>query len=138
MSWICSQYTFTAIPIHRYTAIQIYTDKMSHRMVIMIILVLLSRAAARTVLFNYNSDFDTVIKNIDTFTEDTEELDDGMRLFLEGVKLDLNLGKEEKKVEKIRFEGDIFRRFFNPSIVDAEESPDEVEILKIWKIEDLQ
>ena len=107
-------------------------------MVIMIILVLLSRAAARTVLFNYNSDFDTVIKNIDTFTEDTEELDDGMRLFLEGVKLDLNLGKEEKKVEKIRFEGDIFRRFFNPSIVDGEESPDEVEILKIWKIEDLQ
>ena len=107
-------------------------------MVNMIILVLLSRAAARTVLFNYNSDFDTVIKNIDTFTEDTEELDDGMRLFLEGVKLDLNLGKEEKKVEKIRFEGDIFRRFFNPSIVDGEESPDEVEILKIWKIEDLQ
>ena len=107
-------------------------------MVNMIILVLLSRAAARTVLFNYNSDFDTVIKNIDTFTEDTEELDDGMRLFLEGVKLDLNLGKEEKKVEKIRFEGDIFRRFFNPSIVDGEESPDEVEILKIWKIQDLQ
>ena len=107
-------------------------------MVIMIILVLLSRAAARTVLFNYNSDFDTVIKNIDTFTEDTEELDDGMRLFLEGVKLDLNLGKEEKKVENINFDGDNFRRFFNPLIVDDEERPDEVEILNIWKLENLQ
>ena len=111
---------------------------MSQRLVNIILLVLLSRAAARTVLFNYNSDMDTVIKNIDTAMEDTEGLDAGMRLFLEGVKQDLNLGKEEKKVEKIKFEGDIFRRFFNPSIVDDEESPDEVEILKIWKIEDLQ
>ena len=107
-------------------------------MVNILILALISRAAARTVLFNYNSDMDTVIKNIDTAMEDTEALDDGMRLFLEGVKQDINLGKEKKKVEKIKFEGDIFRRFFNPSIVDDEESPDEVEILKIWKIEDLQ
>ena len=99
---------------------------------------MLSRATTRTILFNYNSDMDTIIKNIDTAMEDTEELDDGMRLFLEGVKQDLNLGKEEKKVEKIRFEGNIFRRFFNPSIVDGEESPDEVEILKIWKLEDIQ
>ena len=110
---------------------------MSYSMAI-IILVLLSRAAARTVLFNYNSDMDTVIKNIDTVMEDTVELDAGMRLFLEGVKQDINLGKEENKVEKIKFEGDLFRRFFSSSIVDDEESPDEVEILKIWKLEDLQ
>ena len=111
---------------------------MSYSIVMKIILVLLSRATTRTILFNYNSDFDTVIKNIDTFTEDTEELDDGMRLFLEGVKLDLNHGKEEKKVENINFEGESFRRFFNPLIVDAKESPDEVEIMKIWKLADLQ
>ena len=107
-------------------------------MVNMIILVLLSRAAARTILFNYNTDMDTVIKNINTAMEDTEGLDAGMRLFLEGVKLDLNHGKGEHKVENINFDGDSFRRFFNPSIVDDEESPDEVEILKIWNLEDLQ
>ena len=111
---------------------------MSYSMVIKIILVLLSRAAAKTILFNYNSDMDTVINKIDTAMEDTEGLDEGMRMFLEGVKLDLNLGKEEKKVENINFDGDNFRRFFNPLIVDDEESPDEVEILKIWKLEDLQ
>ena len=134
MKWIQSQYTL----LYSTQATEKNTYTMSYSMVIKIILILLNRAAAKTILFNYNSDMDTVIKNIDTAMEDTEELDDGMRLFLEGVKLDLNLGKEEKKVEKIRFEGDIFRRFFNPSIVDGEESPDEVEILKIWKIEDLQ
>ena len=106
-------------------------------MVIKIILILLNRAAAKTILFNYNSDMDTVINKIDTAMEDTEGLDEGMRMFLEGVKLDLNLGKEEKKVENINFDGDNFRRFFNPLIVDEEESPDEVEILKIWKLEDL-
>jgi hypothetical protein len=111
---------------------------MSQSIVIMIILVLLNRAITRTVLFNYNSDMDTVIKNIDTAMEDTEDLDDGLRLLLEGVKQDLHFGEEENKVENINFEADSFRRFFNPSIVDDKESPDEVEILKIWKLEDLQ
>ena len=124
--------------LYRYMAEQIYTEKMSHRMVHMILMVLLSRAAARTVLFNYNSDIDIVINNSDTAIEDTEGLDAGMREFFEGVRQDINLGKEEKKVEHINFEGDSFRRFFNRLIVDAEESPDEVEILKIWKLEDLQ
>ena len=111
---------------------------MSYSIVNMIILVSLSRASARTILFNYNSDMDTVIKNIDKAIEDTEELDAGMRLFLEGIKLDLNYGKEEKKVENVNFERESFRRFFNPLIVDAKESPDQVEIMKIWKLADLQ
>ena len=106
-------------------------------MVHMIILVLLSRAAARTVLFNYNSDMDTAIKNIDTAMEDTEGLDDGMRRFLEGVKQNFDVRREEKKVENINFGGDSFRRFFKTLNVDDEESQDEVEILKIWKPEDL-
>ena len=111
---------------------------MSYSIVNIIILVLLSKAAARTVLFNYNTDMDTATNNINTAMEDIEGLDDGMRMFLEGVKQNFGVRREENPVKNINFESDSFRRFFNPSIVEDEESPDEVEILKIWKLADFQ
>ena len=51
-----------------------------------ILLLLLHRVVGRTVVFNYKSDMDTREEDIDTFVEGAEDLDDGLRIFLQGFK----------------------------------------------------
>ena len=101
-------------------------------------LILVNRAFARTVLFNYNSDIDTVHKNIDTLIEDTEGLDDEVKMLLKSFKQNFDATRENKKVENIKFDDNIIKSFFNSNILEEEESSDQVEIMKIWKFEDLQ
>ena len=117
---------------------QISTHNMCNRRIMLVSLILVNRATARTVLFNYNSDTDTVHKNIDTFMEDTEGLDDGVKMLLKNFKQNFDVIRENKKVDEIKFDEDIIRTFFNPLIIEEEESSDHVEIMKIWKFEDLQ
>ena len=76
--------------------------------------------------------------NIDTFIEDTEGLDDEVKILLKSFKQNFDATRENKKVENIKFDDNIIKSFFNSNIVEEEESSDQVEIMKIWKFEDLQ
>ena len=129
--YLYSQYTYTGTQIYR-------LDRMYNKNIMLVSLILVNRATARTVLLNYNSDTDTMHKNIDTFMEDTEGLDDGVKMLLKKFKQNFDVTREIKKVEDIKFDEDIFRTFFNPLIIEEEESSDHVEIMNIWKFENLQ
>ena len=45
------------------------------------------------MVFNYKSDMDTREEDIDTFVEGAEDLDDGVRLFLQGFKHNMEENK---------------------------------------------
>ena len=111
---------------------------MYNKNIILLSLIVVNRAFARTVLFNYNSAIDTVHKNIDTFIEGTEGLDDDVKILLKSFKHNFEVTRENKRVENIKFNEDIFKTFFNTNIVEEEKSSDQVEIMQIWKFEDLQ
>ena len=105
-------------------------------------IVLIQRIVTRSVVFNYNSNIDSIQEDIHTFMEDTEDMDTGVRLFLEGFKQNIENGREEIKKIENNFEEDtsrslrIFQRFL--SNVEEEEKPkNEVEIIKMWKLEDI-
>ena len=111
--------------------------------VVTVILVLLHRVATRAIVFNYNTDIATVEKDIATFIEDTKYLDDGVRLFLEGVKHDI--GNEGEVISPIfsNFNKEtssslrIFERF-SSNVEEEEDEEDEVKIIKMWKLDDIQ
>ena len=109
-----------------------------------ILLVLLHRVATRSVVFNYNSHVDTMEENINTFIEDTEHLDDGVRLFLEGVKHEIVTGREVIRPRQTNINEEnsrslrIFQRFVSHYEDGEEDTQDEVEILKTWKLADMQ
>ena len=108
--------------------------------VVTVILVLLHRVATRAIVFNYNTDIATVEKDIATFIEDTKHLDDGVRLFLEGVKHDIrNEGEVISPIfsnfnKETSISLGIFERFSS----NVEEEEDEVKIIKMWKLDDIQ
>ena len=74
---------------------------------IVTIIVLIDRIVTRSVVFNYNSNIDSIQEDIHTFMEDTEDMDTGVRLFLEGFKQ--NIANEELLKRKIVAEGNIDR-----------------------------
>ena len=79
---------------------------------------------------------DTREKDIDTFVEGAEDLDDGLRLFLQGFKHNMEENKMvNKRLPSINM--DIFKTFIlNVEDYDSEEK-DSVEIIKTWKLEDI-
>ena len=81
---------------------------------------------------------DTREEDIDTFVEGAEDLDDGVRLFLQGFKQNM---EEKKMVNKRRpsTKMDIFKTFLlNVEEADDDfEEKDSVEIIKTWKLEDI-
>ena len=90
------------------------------------------------MVFNYKSDMDTREKDIDTFVEGAEDLDDGVRLFLQGFKHNIEENKMvNKRLPSINM--NIFKTFLL-NVEEAEEDfeeKDSVEIIKTWKLEDI-
>ena len=78
---------------------------------------------------------DTRDKDIDTFVEGAEDIDDGVRLFLQGFKHNMEENKMvNKRLPSINM--DIFKTFIlNVEDYDSEEK-DSVEIIKTWRLED--
>ena len=78
---------------------------------------------------------DTRERDIDTFVEGAEDIDDGVRLFLQGFKH--NMEENNKKVPSINM--DIFKTFLlNAEDADGDfDEKDSVEIIKYWKLEDI-
>ena len=81
---------------------------------------------------------DTREEDIDTFVEGAEDLDDGLRLFLQAFKHNM---EEKKMVNKRRpsTKMDIFKTFLS-NVEKAEDdfkNKDSVEIIKTWKLEDI-
>ena len=79
---------------------------------------------------------DTRERDIDTFVEGAEDLDDGVRIFLQGFKQNMEENKMvNKRLPSINM--DIFKTFIlNVEDYDSEEK-DSVEIIKTWKLEDI-
>ena len=79
---------------------------------------------------------DTRERDIDTFVEGAEDIDDGVRLFLQGFKHNMEENKMvNKRLPSINM--DIFKTFIlNVEDYDSEEK-DSVEIIKTWKLEDI-
>ena len=79
---------------------------------------------------------DTREEDIDTFVEGAEDLDDGVRLFLQRFKHNMEENKMvNKKIPSMNM--DIFKTFIlNVEDYDSEEK-DSVEIIKTWKLEDI-
>ena len=81
---------------------------------------------------------DTREKDIDTFVEGAEDLDDGVRLFLQGFKHNMEENKKiNKRISSIKM--DMFKTFlFNVEKAEDDfEEKDSVEIIKTWKLEDI-
>ena len=92
----------------------------------------------RAVIFNYKSDLDTREKDIDTFVEGAEDLDDGVRLFLQAFKHNMDGNKmDHKRLPSMKM--DIFKTFLlnGEEAGDDSEEKDSVEIIKSWKLEDI-
>ena len=79
---------------------------------------------------------DTRERDIDTFVEGAEDLDDGVRIFLQGFKQNMEENKMvNKRLPSINM--DIFKTFIlNVEDYDSEEK-DSGEIIKTWKLEDI-
>ena len=92
----------------------------------------------RTVVFNHKSDLDTMEEDIDTFVEGAEHLDDGVRLFLQAFKHNMEENKSiNKRISSINM--DIFKTFLL-NVEKAEddfEEKDSVQIIKTWMLEDI-
>ena len=77
-------------------------------------------------------------KDIDTFMEGAGDLDDGLRLFLQGFKQNVEENKAiNKRLPSIKM--DIFKTFLLnvEEVEDDFEEKDSVEIIKTWKLEDI-
>ena len=81
---------------------------------------------------------DTREKDIDTFVEGAEDLDDGVRLLLQGFKQNMDGDKIiNKRLPSLNM--NLFKTF----LLNVEESEDDfeekdsVKIIKTWKLEDI-
>ena len=81
---------------------------------------------------------DTRERDIDTFVEGAEDIDDGVRLFLQRFKHNMEENKMvNKRLPSINM--NIFKTFLL-NVEEAEEDfeeKDSVEIIKTWKLEDI-
>ena len=81
---------------------------------------------------------DTREEDIDTFVEGAEDFDDGLRLFLQGLKQNMNGNKMvNKRLPSMKM--DIFKTFLL-NVEDDEddfEEKDSPEIIKTWKLLDI-